>query len=262
MPREAYSKIIIVDDTNTMRVILRTILVNEGHEVVGQFSSGNGLIEKIGTLLPDIICLDYHLPDTNGLNLLKQIHESYPNIAVVMITGEDSIEIYNAAIKNGSSGFIRKPFTPENIISEIRHVTLALGLLSNPRVSRSENDQSNEKLTAVIADDSKTMRMLLLSILTTNNIKVVGQASDGKEAIEQYGIHNPDFICLDIEMPIMSGIEALNEIYRSSQNVKSLIVTSSADRNNVMKAVELGAKGYIIKPFQPAQVMEAITKLF
>jgi len=254
-------KVVIVDDADTIRSVLRLMLSKEGYEVVGQYSTGNNLTSKLKALQADIVCLDYNLPDVNGLELLKDIRKTCPAVAVVMITGDQSENLKNQAIKAGASGFINKPFTEESICSEIRQVSQAQKLLAAEFKKITNTNNSKPRATAVIADDSQTMRSLLSAILIQANIEIVGEASDGEHAVELFETHEPDLICLDIEMPVMDGLDAFKKIHSKYPKVKALIISSSADKDVVIHAIKLGAKGYIVKPYQPSQVIEVVSKL-
>lgn len=262
MSPKVKAEIVIVDDSNTIRMLLRSILREDGHQVVGQEADGSQLISLLEKLTPNIVCLDYNLPGANGLDLLKEIHTTFPDIAVVMITADETEELRSEATKAGASGFITKPFSEAIILKEINQVALAQKLLTAPRKESNEQPGNPPKARAVIADDSKTMRQLLASILEHENIEVVGQASDGAEAIDMTLVQQPDIVCLDIEMPNVDGLQALTQIKELGLETKILIISSSADKNNVVKAVQMGALGYILKPYQPDQVVAAIAKLF
>jgi len=114
--------------------------------------------------------------------------------------------------------------------------------------------------TAVIADDSATMRQLLNAILSQADINVVGQAENGEQAVDLVQQYRPDIVCLDIEMPIMNGLSALIEIHKNQPETKVLMVTANADKSSVVKAVSNGAVGYIIKPYQPDMIVESLQK--
>jgi len=109
-------RILIVDDSISIRSVLRALLNNDDYEVVGELGNGVKLLATIAKLSPHIICLDYNLPDTDGLSLLNKIQATYPHIAVVMITGSNNLELEHIAAEAGTAGFIYKPFSQEQII--------------------------------------------------------------------------------------------------------------------------------------------------
>jgi len=251
----------IVDDSASIRSVLRSLFINEGFEVVGEYGNGRNLLNEVESLSPDIICLDYNLPDVSGLELLKSIHAEHPAVAVIMVTGDQSLQLEKEAAESGASGFFHKPFTQKAIINDLKQIVLAQRALVAAHQNQAEESDIPACATVVIADDSSAMRMLLAAILTDANIKVVAEACDGNQAVEFATIHEPDFICLDIEMPVKNGLEALKEIKEQQPDVRVLMVTSSADRDCVIQATQMGAKGYIIKPYQPTRVIDAVTEL-
>jgi len=252
--------VVIVDDSTVMRSMLHTIFTHEGFTATKEFSSGRGLIEKLAKEPPDIICLDYNLPGSNGLELLQEIHSRHPEIAVVMITGNESPELEKAAAEAGASGFIHKPFTPGSIVKTIHHVALAHKFVNTRQLGESL-PLEEARASVVIADDSRTMRQLLGAILEQINVQVVGEASNGEQAVALVTELKPDLVFLDIEMPVMTGLEALHKIKSQQPATQALIVTSRAERECVIEAVKIGAKGYILKPYQPNQVMDQVQTL-
>jgi DNA-binding NarL/FixJ family response regulator len=99
-----------------MRSTLKAFLAAAGIEVIGQLSNGSQLLQTITQSTPDIVCLDYNLPDINGIELLKSIASVHPQVAVVIITGEQDPNLRNAAAQAGAAGFIHKPFSQEQIV--------------------------------------------------------------------------------------------------------------------------------------------------
>jgi YesN/AraC family two-component response regulator len=92
-------------------------------------------------------------------------------------------------------------------------------------------------------------------------LEVVGLAVNGQEAVNSAREFKPQIICLDVDMPVMSGLEALPLIRQVSPLSSVVMVTGSATREFVQKAAAMGAKGYIVKPVRPAYVEAFIRKL-
>lgn len=254
------ASILLVDDAASLRVALRAFFTSEGYAVVGELGSGAGVLEAVQQLHPDIVCLDYHLPDSNGLDLLKAIHEADPEVAVVMITGDADTDLEAHAAENGAAGFIRKPFTQGRMAMEIRQVVMAQAM-HRERRARGPFAVEQARARAVVADDSATMRMLLSAILNQAAVYVAGEAADGRQAIERVAQCQPDIVCLDMDMPVMNGLDALVEIRRACPAAKVLMITGHAGREAVQEAARRGARGYILKPFDPAKVVEAVGRL-
>jgi len=113
----------------------------------------------------------------------------------------------------------------------------------------------------LIVDDAAFMRMLLKDIVTKAGYEVVGEASNGKEAVEKYKELKPDIVTMDITMPEMNGIEAVKEIKKIDPNAKIIMVSAMGQQAMVIEAIQAGARDFIVKPFQPARVIEAIKKV-
>ena len=121
---------------------------------------------------------------------------------------------------------------------------------------------SNNALTSIlIVDDNGTMRALLRGILRsdeTSEYVVVGEASDCETALEQALKLRPDIICLDIIMPKGNGLEVLKRIRTELPRTVVLMVSSSHDSATVKAAVDGGASGYIVKPFNSSTVLNVV----
>ncbi|BAD84821.1 chemotaxis response regulator [Thermococcus kodakarensis KOD1] len=113
----------------------------------------------------------------------------------------------------------------------------------------------------LVVDDAAFMRMLVKKILTQAGHQVVGEASNGKEAVEKYKQLKPDLVTMDIVMPEMDGITAVKEIMKIDPNAKIIMITAVGQEAKVMEALKSGAKGYIVKPFQAPKVIEEVNRV-
>lgn len=113
----------------------------------------------------------------------------------------------------------------------------------------------------LITDDALFMRVSLKNILTGAGYEVVGEAATGKEAVSMFGELQPDIVTMDITMPEMDGLTALKEIRAQFPHAKIVMCTAMGQQAMVKEAITAGAKDFIVKPFQPERVIEAIQKL-
>lgn len=113
------AKILLVDDSKTSRKILRTILEENGHEIVGEAVNGAEGVEKFKELKPDLTTMDITMPIMDGLEALKHIIEYDKNAKVVMVTAAGQKSKMVDAIKFGATEFIAKPFETPQIIDII-----------------------------------------------------------------------------------------------------------------------------------------------
>lgn len=116
------------------------------------------------------------------------------------------------------------------------------------------------KKTVLIADDTVFMRKMLRDIFDTHGIEVIAEAGNGKEAVELYEKHLPDFVTMDIAMPEMDGLRALKGIREIDPVAVVIMVSSMGFQEKVIEAIRLGAKNFIVKPFTESKVMEVVNK--
>lgn len=114
--------IIVVDDNDMMRSILRSILRGDEYEVIGEARNGALAVELAERLKPDIICMDIIMPEKDGLTALSEIKAASPKIEIVMITSNTDPETVRGSIQNGASGFIVKPFNTARVLDTIEKI--------------------------------------------------------------------------------------------------------------------------------------------
>jgi two-component system chemotaxis response regulator CheY len=101
----------------------------------------------------------------------------------------------------------------------------------------------------LIADDSLLIRETIKSILIEAGHTIVSEAGNGYEACQEFDKHQPDLVTLDINMPFMNGIEALNTIISKHPYAKIIMISSESSSSLISHALNIGAKDYLIKPF-------------
>lgn len=111
--------IVIADDNDMMRSILRGMLRNQEYDVVGEARNGLVAVEVVGRLKPDIVCMDVMMPEKNGIAALTEIKAAQPNIEIIMVTSSSDPETVQESILNGASGFIIKPFNAARVLDTL-----------------------------------------------------------------------------------------------------------------------------------------------
>lgn len=112
----------------------------------------------------------------------------------------------------------------------------------------------------LIVDDAAFMRMMIKNILTEAGYEIVAEAENGKQAVEKYNELKPDLVTMDITMPEMDGISAVREILKLDGKANIIMCSAMGQQAMVIEAIQAGAKDFIVKPFKPDRVMEAVTK--
>ena len=116
----------------------------------------------------------------------------------------------------------------------------------------------SKKPSVLVADDDKSMRDLLRFILNSEDYPVVGEASNGIDAVMNCVELKPDIVLLDINMPKMDGIQALEEILKARPSMMVLMVSGDVTIDKVKEVLAKGAAGFLVKPLKPASVLDKI----
>jgi DNA-binding NarL/FixJ family response regulator len=114
-------------------------------------------------------------------------------------------------------------------------------------------------ITVVVADDHRLVRSGLVTLIaSTADISVVGEASDGAEAVAVAVAAQPDVVLMDLSMPVLDGVDATRELAGKLPGTKVVVLTSFADRQRVSDAVRAGAVGYLLKDCTPEDLLAAV----
>lgn len=251
-------RILIVDDNASLRKVLAAFFSALGHEVVGALPDGSGIEAAVAELRPELVCLDYNLPGRDGLTLLGCLHALAPQLDVLFMTASSEPGIDARAADAGAAGFIRKPFNQAQIAEELQAVARTRRLAQKAAAAPAVRVRN---YTAVVADDSFSVRLVLNGVLDECGVKVVASVANGAEAVNAASKLKPTLLCLDVNMPVLGGIDALPRILEASPETAVVMVTGAADPKFVAQAAGLGARGYILKPIRPAYVENFLRKL-
>ena len=111
----------------------------------------------------------------------------------------------------------------------------------------------------LIADDHSVVRTGLRHLVATfDEVELVGAAADGEEAVALCADHDPDVVLMDLEMPVLDGIEATRRIVEAQPRVAVVVLTSFSDREQILRALDAGAVGYLLKDAEPAELERAV----
>jgi len=112
----------------------------------------------------------------------------------------------------------------------------------------------------MLVDDAAFMRMMLKDILSNNGYQVISEAENGAVAVAKYLETKPDITIMDITMPEMDGLQAVKEIRALDPQARIIMCSAMGQQAMVIEAIQSGAKDFVVKPFQPERVLEALAK--
>lgn len=117
----------------------------------------------------------------------------------------------------------------------------------------------NEMAKVLIADDAAFIRMKLRKVLEELGLEVI-EAANGAEAVQQFRVHRPDLVLMDITMPEMDGLAALKAIVAQDASAQVVMVSALGQESVVMQALQEGAKDFVVKPFQSDQIKQVVQR--
>lgn len=110
----------------------------------------------------------------------------------------------------------------------------------------------------MIVDDSALIRRRIARSIDDDHFKLVATATNGQEAIGFFKQHNPQIVTMDLTMPQLDGIQCIRHLIRLNPNIQILVVSALSDQATGMEALEMGATGFLIKPFSEEQIIMAL----
>lgn len=247
--------VVVVDDNAVIRSLIRTLLNTMGHQVVGEASNGESALALVRQMRPDVVTLDHNMPHGQGIDILPKIVEELPLTHVLVISAADDRPTMKLAFDRGAIGYVTKPLTADSVFQAFEQIVLLK--------KKTAGDHSQDRLSGkrcVIADDNRSMCLLLSKILEEAGVQVLAQLGNGRLALEAIEGKELDFVCLDIDMPEMTGLEVLERLREANNPVPVLFVTARADQQAIAKAVALGVSALLIKPFTQEKVIASVSK--
>ncbi len=112
----------------------------------------------------------------------------------------------------------------------------------------------------LLADDISFIKMVQRDILEKAGYEIVGEATDGKEAVEKYIKLKPDVVIMDITMPKMDGLNAIKLIKKHDPSARIIVCSALGQHKLIIEAIKAGVKDFVVKPFEPERLLKAIEK--
>ena len=121
--------------------------------------------------------------------------------------------------------------------------------------------ENNKPVSLLVVDDSLIIRKAIIKYLEKFNIEIVGTVNNGAKALELFKKYKPDVVTLDITMPGIDGLNVLEEMIRLDKQAKVIVITALSDKETGLRAINMGAKSYLFKPFSQKKLQEVFAKI-
>ena len=235
------SKILIIDAEGTLGDILRVLLAKAGHEVVTTADGVSG-IEAYQRERPDLVLLDRDMPGMMAAHVLRSLGPLESRADVILLDRKVDAEGECRYRRMGARIFLSKSAGIETLLKVVARI-----LTPEPETYGCDGYDKNRKPSVLVIDDDVRVRDMLKQFLEKKgyNVSVV---KNGEEALHAVESDRPQMILLDVKMPKMNGVAALQEIRRVNADVPVMMITGQDDLETVRECLRLGAFDCMLKP--------------
>ena len=243
--------ILLVEDNEAIVVQMKDILLQEGYHIMVAHN-GNEALKQIEQQIPDAMILDLMMPEVDGFEVLKRIRneEKTDHLPVIILTAKYVTKQELAFLKNnGIHQLIQKgDINKDQLLSTVARMMFPDSVPVNaPIVKPAKLPVTGTPLVLIVEDNPDNM--ITIKALLDRKCQII-EAEDGRTGVEMARTHQPHLILMDIALPGMNGIEALNEIRKEEklEMVPIIAVSASAMKGDREDFIALGFDGYISKP--------------
>jgi CheY-like chemotaxis protein/HPt (histidine-containing phosphotransfer) domain-containing protein len=260
-------RVLLVDDNEVSRSVISRALHNVGMYVSEENSGHIALTKLIALPDPqsgfDVLLLDAHLPDTDGLTTARQIrslpqYAKLPMVIMVSAGHKGNVSFFN---EDGLSAVLSKPFTPFELVQVLDGVIDPPTTLPRGMTSHQEQQEGLLVLDVLLVEDNIVNQKLAIALLERWG-HVVTVADNGQSALERLAQHRFDLVLMDMMMPVLDGLEATRQFRRTELGSRTPIVAMTA---NVMpgdreRCIQAGMDDYISKPITTAELQRVLSR--
>jgi len=242
-------RILVVDDELEFRVDLQTMLEVSSYQVVTAGNKAQAQ-EKAQSAKPELLILGTIAPRGDAFKLHQWLKRSpkFSDLPIIVIDAPPEKQLTKGwrrdeGLRLESEDYFCKPVEPASLVPQIEKLL----------------DRITRRIKVLVADDHAVVREGIRTLLSLQrDIQVVGEATDGREAVEKTFQLLPDVVLMDIVMPSMNGLEATKQICKGCGQVKVLMLTQYDDEENVLASDQAGAIGFIPKKSASSQLLAGI----
>jgi len=263
---ESVKSVLVIDDNENNRTILEHTLLHWGIKFVGADSGVAGLEQITPDAHFDLIIVDYHMPDMNGIDTIKHIREklekSNPDQPIMMLhSSSDDISLYESAKKYRVRFMLTKPIKQDELFNYLSNLyqidATELQLNSDAALFDTnicdENVSSEKSCKILVAEDTE-MNMLVISNMLRNILPCVEiyEAINGLLAVQAFKTNKPDLILMDVQMPELDGVGATIQIrkLKESKNTPIIALTAGVSKEEREACFEAGMTDFLAKPIE------------
>lgn len=256
--------ILVVDDLEDSRMLIKEALNSLSHSVTTCANSGEAIIElkhKQASGKPyDVLIADWVMPDIDGIACCKMIKED-PDIhtpRTILITGYDKQDARTESELAGIDAYLQKPVPASDFDKVLKRVFHNRRAPEN-QLQRMPERSHFEGMHILLVEDVSMNQELAIEILSKKGIRV-SVANNGQEGVDAVTADKFDLVLMDMQMPVMDGCQATQQIRESNQELPIVAMTANAMTGDKQKCLASGMNDYITKPIVPDELFMTIAK--
>ncbi len=253
-------RLLMVDDEEDFLMSTSQALSRRGIDVEVA-PNGISALEKVDQQEFDVVVLDVRMPDIDGIQVFNEIHQKFPDLPVIILTGYGSITDGFRSARNGVADYLFKPVEIEELASKIRKAVRDFESRKPIRTGHSAQAEQTEPIRVLLVDDEVSFLDSMRSVLRRRNM-VVATAENGADALAHLAESLVDVVVLDLKMPGMDGLEVLKCIKARFPSAEVIILTGHPSVETALEVIRLGATEYLKKPPEISELVDAIRRLY
>lgn len=262
-------KVLVVDDNENNRTILNQILLLKNIKTT-EAKNGFEALQILATGEHfDVIIMDYHMPYMDGLETIKKIRDSFYQTAdeqpvVLLYSSSDDDRMVKTSDELQVNYRLTKPVKMQDIYNMLSRLYKKDSQAVKAVSSTPEVITDGETVTILVAEDNEVNMLLAKTIINRVVPKaIIIEARNGREAIDSYNRHHPDFVFMDVQMPEINGYEATRQIRsveKDGEHTPIIALTAGNVKSEREKCMEAGMDDFVIKPVVENTIADVISK--
>ena len=242
----------VVDDDACARDGVADLIRSAGL-MAKTFASGEEFLIASRREPPSCLVLDVQLPGVSGLDVQQELAKSDVRVPIIFLTGYGDIPMTVRAVKAGAVNVLTKPFDGEVLLNAVRQC------LESEITTTSIVSGTSSPIRILAVDDHPLLREGIAGIVGVQpDMTLVGQAEDGRDAIQKFRTHRPDVTLMDMQMPGMNGLDALIAIRTEFPDARVIVLTTYEGDVLILRALKAGAQGYLLKNTLHSELLHTI----
>jgi DNA-binding NarL/FixJ family response regulator len=251
----------VVDDDTCARDGVADLIRSAGLRAK-TFASGEEFLTAARREPPSCLVLDVKLPGVSGLDVQEELAKSDVRVPIIFLTGYGDVPTTVRAVRAGAVNVLTKPFDDEVLLNAVRQCIT--------RCDEERHLESTRERTGIVSGTSAPIRILAVDdhpivrealaglVAVQPDMTLVGQAANGRDAIQQFRTHRPDVTLMDIQMPEMNGLDALIAIRTEFPDARVIMLTTYEGDVLILRALKAGAQGYLLKNTLHSELLQTV----